>query len=122
MEQWQIIYQALARAGLEVYAPGGHEGICLSPYCVVQPTGGEIPSGSRRCGRAAYRIFLVVPCESPAAMDSLANSASEALSGLVGSGTLQLAAPRSPMMPDDGFQALISYIDYDCYYSERNNA
>ena len=55
-------------------------------------------------------------------MDTLANGVSEALGGLTGSGTLQLAAPRSPMTPDDGFLALISYIDYDCFYSERNNA
>ena len=121
MEQWQIIYGALADAGIEVYAPGGHEGICLSPYCVVQPTGATIRGGVLRCGHASYRVYLVVPCEAPASMDALAEQVGEALTGLVRSGTLRLAAPRSPMVPDSGFMALISYIDYDCFYSERNN-
>ncbi len=122
MEQWQIIYSALAKSGIEVYAPGGHEGICLAPYCVVQPLGGTIREGSRSCGQATYRIYLVVPCEAPAVMSRLAERVHNALSGLVGASTLQLAAPRSPMMTDNGFQALISYIDYNCFYSERNNA
>lgn len=120
MDKWQTIFNTLAAAGIDVYAPGAHVGICTSPYCVVQAGGGSIPSGKCRVGSCDYRIYLVVPAEAPAQLEMLAQRVRDALSEMVSSGTLRLETPRSAMVPDDGFSALISYIDYTCCYSERN--
>lgn len=120
MDKWQEIFAALSDAGLEVYPPGGHIGICTAPYCVVQENGASIPNGSRRCGKSNYRIYLVVPIEQPAAMQALADSVRRALRPMVESGALELSTPRAQTMPDDLFSALISYTDYTCCYSERN--
>ena len=121
MEQWNNIINALKAAGLTAFAPGGHIGVCTAPYCVVQPCGGTMEEKSPRGGRAVYRIYLVVPCDMPQQLDVLATAASAALNGLITAGTLQLAVPRGQTMIDNGFMALISSMDYYCYYSERNN-
>lgn len=118
MDKWQEIYSALADAGIDVYAPGGHCGICRTPYCVVQTTGGYVSGEGNRCGRSEYRIYLVVPAESPSEIERLAAGVRTALANMLGSGSLESVQPRGATVPDDDFQALISYMDFVSYYSD----
>jgi len=120
MDKWLEIYETLKAAGIETYPPGGHVGLCQSPYCVVQAGAGSVPFSAPINGRCDYRIYLVVPIEDPAGLDRLAGKVRSAMEPMVKSGALQLSVPRSAMTPDGGFSALISYIDYTCCYSERN--
>lgn len=120
MNRWQEIFDLLTEAGIETYAPGGHIGLCSSPYCVVQAGSGSIPNGTRMLGKCDYRIYLVVPIEEPARLAQLAEQVRQALRPMESSGVLRLDMPRSAMVPDDSFSALVSYIDYTCCYSERN--
>jgi len=117
MDKWQEIYSALAESGIEVYAPGGHCGICRAPYCVAQTTGSYAGGESSRCGRSEYRIYLVVPAESPSKIEKLAADVRSALADMLESGSLEFVQPRGATVPDDGFQALISYMDFVSYYS-----
>jgi len=120
MEKWLEIFERLTRAGIETYPPGGHIGICQSPYCVVQSGAGNLAGSSTVTGRCEYRIYLVVPIETPAVLDELAKQVRMALEPMVSAGILEISSPRGAMTPHDGFSALISYIDYNCCYSERN--
>lgn len=118
MDKWQEIYSALANAGIDVYAPGGHIGICRSPYCVVQSAGGSVSGETHRCGRCEYRIYLVVPAELPSETEKLAAKVRAALGAMLESGSLVPTAPRGATVPDNGFEALISYMDFVSYYSD----
>lgn len=120
MDKWQEIYSALADAGIDVYAPGGHSGICIEPYCVVQTSGGYVSDGTQRCGHSEYRIYLVVPSEAPSQMEKLASAVLAALRGMLDSGSLAITQPRGATVPDNGFDALISYMDLASYYSNMS--
>ena len=36
---WDVIYNKLKSANIDVYTPGQHKGDCMSPYVVVRPSG-----------------------------------------------------------------------------------
>jgi len=110
------IIQALRDAELKAYLPGIHEGLCLSPYCVVQALSGSLlcPSG----GYVRYRVHLYVPADRPEEMDALSLSVREALRPCVADGWLTLAQPCSSVLVSDTYRAAYSYIDYVSYYSE----
>ena len=37
--RWKDIYDCLKAAGIDVYSPGQHDGVCVSPYAVVRFAG-----------------------------------------------------------------------------------
>ncbi len=120
MEKWQEIFNALINAGIDTYPPGGHIGPCGAPYCVVQSCGGALSGAGRCTGSCSYRVYLVVPIDEPAALGVLYGRVRTAVQPLVDSGAVSVDKPLSAMMTDDSFSALISHIDYICFYSERN--
>lgn len=111
------IIAALRSAGLDAYLPGGHEGLCTSPYCVVQQLSGMRLGG--RGGCAHYRVHLFVPCTGGVGMDAFAARVLESLRELVGSGRISLEEPRGAVLTDDSRRALSSHIDYISYYTEN---
>ena len=117
MNRWQNILDALLEAGIDVYAPGGHRGICTSPYCVVRQTGGFLTEG--RSGYARYRVHLLVPASRPCELERLAEAVRCALMPMEEAGIIILSQPRGATVTDDDFDALSSLIDYVSYYSER---
>ncbi len=116
MNKTRHIVQALRDGGLKAYFPGIHDGLCLSPYCVVQTLSGSLlsPAG----GYVRYRVHLYVPADRPEEMDTLSLSVREALRSCTAEGWLTLAQPGSPVLVSDTYHAAYSYIDYVSYYSE----
>ena len=72
MNRTDKIIGALRAAGLQAFPVGVHEGVCRSPYCVVQPVSGALlsPAG----GYMRYRILMYVPADRPELLDGLALS------------------------------------------------
>lgn len=58
--RWQDLYKYLKDKGYEVYAPGQHEGECLSKYIVVKYDG-ESYVYERSSRRDLYNIMVYVP-------------------------------------------------------------
>lgn len=116
MNKTRHIIQTLRAAGLKAWLPGIHEGVCLSPYCVVQHLSGSLlcPSG----GFVRYRVHMYVPADRPEEMDRLSLSVREAIRPLETEGLLTLAQPCGSLTVNDTYRAAYSYIDYVSYYSE----
>lgn len=113
MNRSAYIADALRLAGIDACLPGGHEGICLSPYAVVRQMSGIKTGGG---GRAVYRVILLVPESMPELLDSAAEAAASALEPLRGHG-LVLSQPRGPVITDDAFRAVTTYLEYVSYFS-----
>ncbi len=111
------IIAQLRKAGISAYYPGVHEGICISPYCVVQLHSSSLSTA--RGGYVRYRVHLYVPAASPDHLDDLAGSVRGALLPMERAGSLRLANPRGATVTDDAYRAACSCIDYISYYSER---
>ena len=117
MNRTRKIIDALRAAGLKAFPVGVHEGVCRSPYCVVQPLSGALlsPAG----GYMRYRIHMYVPADCPELLDDLADSVREALCGTETRGTLTLSLPGGSADVDDTFGAACSFCVYVSYYSQR---
>ncbi|MBE6760231.1 MAG: hypothetical protein E7554_09150 [Ruminococcaceae bacterium] len=117
MHRTRKIITTLRAAGLDAFHVGSHEGICRSPYCVVQPLSGALlsPAG----GYMRYRILLYVPAHQPELLDTLARSVREALSGAEAEGWLTLSLPGGSIDVDDTFRAACGFTEYVSYYSQR---
>lgn len=111
------IISALRAAGLQAFPAGVHEGICRSPYCVVQPLSGALlsPAG----GYMRYRVHMYVPADRPELLDDLALSVKEALEPAGREGWLTLSLPGGSVDVDDTYLAACSFSEYVSYYSQR---
>lgn len=110
------IISTLQAAGLRAFPPAAHEGLCLWPYCVVQPLSGTLLSP--RGGFVRYRVHMYVPAQSPDRLDGFALAVREAMRPCLEEGWLSLAQPCSTHSVSDAYRAVYSYIDYVSYYSE----
>lgn len=113
----KAIISQLRAAGIEAFMPGIHEGICLSPYCVVRLFSGTL--STPRGGSVLYRVHLYAPAAFPEQLDELAEGVRDGLKPMELTGWLHLAEPRGATGIDDTCRAACSYIDYVSYYSER---
>ena len=117
MNRWKSVYDALDAAGIDVFPPGAHEGICAAPYCVVRCAGGALMDSGG--GYARYIVHLYAPLDRPDDVETLAERVRTALAPLERSGLLTLAQPRGATLIDDQFAACASYIEYASYYREH---
>ena len=117
MNMTERIIKTLRSGGIRAFYPGAHEGICLSPYCVVQLHSGSLttPKG----GYVRYRVHLYVPAAYPEKREILAEAVRDALMPMEAAGSLKLAEPRGTTVVDDICKAACSRIDYVSYYCER---
>jgi len=116
LNKTQNIIAALLKAGLKAFPPAVHEGLCRSPYCVVQVLSSALlcPSG----GYVRYRVHLYVSAHRSTDMDALALSVRKALLPCETEGWLTLAQPCGTVSVSDAYRAAYSFIDYVSYYSE----
>ena len=117
MNRTDKIIGALRAAGLDAFPVGVHEGVCSSPYCVVQPVSGALlsPAG----GYMRYRVHMYVPADRPELLDDLSGSVRDALRGAEADGQLQLSLPGGSVDVDDTYLAACSFCEYVSYYSQR---
>ncbi len=117
MNRTRKIISTLRAAGLQAFPAGVHEGICRSPYCVVQPVSGALlsPAG----GYMRYRIHMYVPAGLPEQLDELALSVRDALRDAEIRRELALSLPGGSVDVDDTFRAACSFCEYVSYYSQR---
>lgn len=119
MTVWQKIYSALNNAGLKVYPSGGHIGICMSPYCVVQQTG-TYPSGDDHFGRnnyTGYYIHAYVPLGNYLRLSELLDSVRKALDSLENERIIYFTGFESIHHIDDKFAAHTAYLEYRSFSS-----
>lgn len=120
MNLTSAIINRLREAGIRAFLPGAHEGICVSPYCVVQLYSGTL--STPRGGYARYRVHIFAPAAQPELLEPLADDVRAALLSLEQDGSFQLAQPRGATVTEDAYRAVSSYIDYVSYYSEMKGS
>lgn len=81
MSQWQNIYKHLKTQGIDVYAPGQHQGECVSPYTVVKDAGLN-PLSSFSSTQALYDIMCYVPQAQFSTLEPYVERVKEAMKGL----------------------------------------
>ena len=106
---FKIIYDKLKEKGLSPYPPGKHEGLCVTPYCVVKE-GTQIPSiQSNRLGQKVIDIIVFVPAASYIGLDPYVKSIRAALKELP---YLRKTGFETPAIPDDDKKAHTMSIEY----------
>ncbi len=95
--------------------PASHDGICTSPYCVVQYLGAYPDSGAVT-GAEVIRIHLYAPVGRFSALCELKHKAEEALSFLVAEGALRPCEGVGACTVNDIYKAYACYLDYRVQY------
>lgn len=113
MRQLRQCIDALKDGGLTVYLPAVREGVCTSPYCVVQPLG-SFPSGGT--GYSLLRIHIYAPAGRFAVLEEQKRKAENAMKPLVESGAVRPCEGVSACAVDDTFKAYAVYLDYRVQY------
>lgn len=116
---WQRIYSALNNAGLKVYPSGGHNGICMSPYCVVQQAG-TYTAGDDKPGRNSYTGYYVhayAPLGNYLKLPELLDSVRSALNNLEDEHIVYFTGFESIHQIDDKFAAHTAYLEYRAFSS-----
>lgn len=116
MNEWKKLFSALSEASIAVFPPAGSFGVCTEPYCVVRQISSALTASGQ--GWARYRIAMLVPIDSPEALDELYERVTEAMTPLVRRGAFELAAPLGAVMPDDDFLALTASCDYVAWFAQ----
>ena len=104
------ILETLSTAGIEVHYPSSKQGVCNSPYVVVQNFGTYDYAQSRRLGYTLIEVHCYVPVNQYQQLDSFISSVKAALAPL----TLDLRPTGNEGIPDinDTFRAHTGYIEY----------
>lgn len=111
----ETVITALENAGIPAYYPGQHEGICTSPYCVVQSMG-SFPEAGRGPGYEIIRIHLYVPVGRFSLLETLIEQVESALSGPVGQGQLRPYEEVGACLIEEAFRAHTCYLDCRVQY------
>lgn len=77
---YSSIEKALISAGIQVKRPGTHEGICHTPYCVVQQHGTYPFAATIHQGYTLYLIHIYVPLDRYTALEQMCALVRHALS------------------------------------------
>lgn len=110
MKGVDAVKAALAAAEIPVFMPGEHPGVCVSPYCVVQPAG-EVRIGRTAHGTGIIRVNLYAPVGRFDKLDELWESADAALSELSEQGEVRYTGERGACLVDDRFRAVTCFAD-----------
>ncbi len=115
MKQLRECVNALKAGGLTVHMPASHEGVCMSPYCVVQYLG-AYPNSGAGTGEQVLRIHLYAPIGQFFLVKELKDRAEAALQPLVESGSLRPCEGVGVCNVNDTFKAHACYLDYRVQY------
>lgn len=114
LRQLDSIRSALEAQGVTVYLPAQHEGLCLSPYVVLQPLGEE-RNGRKRTGRAFVRLHFLVPLRDFSKMETLLQKAQPALKALERGGHIRRGSLGTAVV-DEGFRAHCCRLDCEILF------
>lgn len=81
MSQWQNIYRQLKANKIDVYAPGQHQGECISPYVVLKDAGLN-PLSNFSSSQALYDVMCYVPEGQFSTLEPYVEQVKEAMKGL----------------------------------------
>ena len=115
MSRWEDIYQHLKNNGIDVYAPGYHQGECTSPYVVVKDEG-ESRYLTYSSTQNLYTVMCYVPKQAFSTLEPFVDQVESILGGLYP--MLRSAHYRTPSFYDDsvkGHMISTQYINYRKY-------
>ncbi len=115
MKQLRQCVNALKEGGLSVYMPSSHEGVCTSPYCVVQFLG-SYPRSGMGTGYDVLRVHLYVPIGRFALMEELLKKAENAMLPLIESSAVRPCEGIGACTVDDTYKAHACCLDYRVMY------
>lgn len=115
MRQLRRCIEALKEGGVEVYTPAHHEGVCTSPYCVVQYIG-SVPGSPAGTGYDLLRINLYAPIGRFFLMEELKKKAEDAMAVLIKSGSVRPCEGVGACTVNDTYKAHVCYLDYRVQY------
>ncbi len=111
MKQLKQCINALKNGGLDVYPPAFYEGICTSPYCVVQYLG-SFPQSGPGTGYDLLRVHLYAPVGQFSLMQELKRKAEKAMDTLIKNGAVRPCEGVGACIVDDTYKAHACYLDY----------
>lgn len=104
------ITDALSRADIDVALPGARQGVCVSPYAVVQKTGTYRYASSPRLGYTVITVHCYVPLGCYGQLDILIGRVKAALRTL--SPDLRPSGSEGIHLINDHFRAHESSVQY----------
>lgn len=110
MRSVATIKTALEAQNIAVFMPGEHPGVCLSPYCVIQPMN-EMRIGRHSHGTGIIRLHLYAPVGRFDKLDALWQKADEVLTALSDKGDIRYTGERGTCLIDDAFRAVTCFAD-----------
>ncbi len=111
MRQLKQCIDALRKGGLTVYTPASHDGVCASPYCVVQYLGSVLHS-SAGTGIDMLRIHIYAPIGRFFLIEEMREKTEKAMRPLIESGAVRPCESVGACVVDDTFKAHSCYLDY----------
>lgn len=106
---WKKIYLKLQEKGLNPYAPGQHEGLCIERYCVVRESS-QVPFfRSNRTGYRLIDIIIFVPVSSYIKVKPYTEEIKAAMKELP---FLRYTGNETPIITDDEVKAYTTSLEY----------
>lgn len=118
MKQIMSCVNALKEEGVAVYMPSVYEGICTSPYCVVQFLG-SYPISGAGIGWDVLRVHIYAPIGRHFLLQELKEKVENALAPLVEKGSLRPCEAVGACRVDDTYKAYACYLDYRIQYGSN---